>query len=128
MSSERRQHPRVDIVKYVAGRAGVEVWYEVIRLYYKLLPMFTAGAHLDIELGNGLARQYSISSDPRDVDRYVVAVLREPESRGGSVYMHDNVSEGDVLAPNEAFCPVCKIVVRSPRELREGDRLYCMAL
>ena len=33
----------------------------------------------------------------------------------------------DVLAPNEALCPVCKIVVRSPRELREGDRLYCMA-
>ena len=34
---------------------------------------------------------------------------------------------GDVLGPNEALCPVCKIVIRSPRELREGDRLYCMA-
>jgi hypothetical protein len=34
---------------------------------------------------------------------------------------------GDVLAPNEALCPVCKIIVRSPRELRVGDRLYCMA-
>lgn len=34
---------------------------------------------------------------------------------------------GDVLAPNEALCPVCKIVVRSTRELRPGDRLYCMA-
>jgi hypothetical protein len=33
----------------------------------------------------------------------------------------------DELAPNEAICPVCKIVVRSARELREGDRLYCMA-
>jgi hypothetical protein len=33
----------------------------------------------------------------------------------------------DELAPNEAFCPVCKIVVRSVRELREGDRVYCMA-
>jgi hypothetical protein len=33
----------------------------------------------------------------------------------------------DELAPNEAFCPVCKIVVRSSRELRVGDRLYCMA-
>jgi hypothetical protein len=33
----------------------------------------------------------------------------------------------DVLAPNEALCPVCKIVIRSPRELRVGDRLYCMA-
>ncbi len=34
---------------------------------------------------------------------------------------------GDELAPNEALCPVCKIVVRSSRELRPGDRLYCMA-
>jgi hypothetical protein len=34
---------------------------------------------------------------------------------------------GDALAPNEALCPVCKIVVRSTRELRPGDRLYCMA-
>ena len=33
----------------------------------------------------------------------------------------------DVMAPNEALCPVCKIVIRSPRELRVGDRLYCMA-
>lgn len=35
--------------------------------------------------------------------------------------------EGDQLAPNEAWCPVCKIVIRSARELREGDRIYCMA-
>jgi hypothetical protein len=35
--------------------------------------------------------------------------------------------EGDDLAPNEAFCPVCKIVIRSSRELREGDKVYCMA-
>ena len=32
----------------------------------------------------------------------------------------------DVLAPNEVLCPVCKIVVRSGRELRPGDRVYCM--
>jgi len=33
---------------------------------------------------------------------------------------------GDALAPNEAICPVCKVVIRSTRELRPGDRLYCM--
>ena len=32
----------------------------------------------------------------------------------------------DELAPNEALCPVCKVVIRSARELRAGDRLYCM--
>jgi hypothetical protein len=33
----------------------------------------------------------------------------------------------DEIGPNELVCPVCKIVVRSSRELREGDRVYCMA-
>jgi len=34
--------------------------------------------------------------------------------------------EGDALGPNEIVCPVCKVVIRSVKELRAGDRLYCM--
>jgi hypothetical protein len=33
---------------------------------------------------------------------------------------------GDSLGPNEIACPVCKVVIRSKRELRVGDKLYCM--
>lgn len=33
---------------------------------------------------------------------------------------------GDELAPNEVLCPVCKVIIRSSRELRPGDRVYCM--
>jgi hypothetical protein len=33
---------------------------------------------------------------------------------------------GDDLAPNEVICPVCKVVIRSARDLRPGDRVYCM--
>lgn len=33
---------------------------------------------------------------------------------------------GDHLAPNEVICPVCKVVIRSSRTLRPGDRVYCM--
>lgn len=33
---------------------------------------------------------------------------------------------GDELALNEVLCPVCKVVIRSTRELRVGDRVYCM--
>jgi hypothetical protein len=33
---------------------------------------------------------------------------------------------GDTLAPNEVICPVCKVVIRSARDLRPGDRVYCM--
>jgi hypothetical protein len=32
----------------------------------------------------------------------------------------------DQLALNEVLCPVCKVVIRSTRELRPGDRVYCM--
>lgn len=32
----------------------------------------------------------------------------------------------DTLAPNEVLCPVCRVVIRSTRELRPGDRVYCM--
>jgi len=32
----------------------------------------------------------------------------------------------DVIAPNEALCPVCKIVIRSRYEMRAGDRVFCM--
>ncbi len=34
--------------------------------------------------------------------------------------------DNDTLAPNEVLCPVCMVVVRSSRELRPGDRVYCM--
>jgi len=33
---------------------------------------------------------------------------------------------GDTLGANEVLCPVCKVVIRSTRELRPGDRVYCM--
>jgi hypothetical protein len=33
---------------------------------------------------------------------------------------------GDDLELNEVLCPVCKVVIRSTRELRVGDRVYCM--
>lgn len=32
----------------------------------------------------------------------------------------------DALGPNEVLCPVCRVVIRSARELRPGDRVYCM--
>lgn len=35
-------------------------------------------------------------------------------------------SANDRLAPNEVLCPVCKVVIRSTRELRPGDKVYCM--
>ncbi|MEG2632390.1 MAG: ferredoxin reductase, partial [Comamonas sp.] len=70
------------------------------------LPAFTAGAHIDVHTPGGLVRQYSLSNHPADAGRYVIGVLRESASRGGSVAMHDAVAEGDRLqisAPRNHF-------------------------
>lgn len=65
------------------------------------LPAFEPGAHLPIDLPNGLRRHYSISSDWRERDHYVVGVARAPESRGGSVYAHQYLKRGMLLNVNE---------------------------
>ncbi len=70
------------------------------------LPEFSPGAHIDIRVADGLVRQYSLSTPGDNRTQYRIAVLREPESRGGSVAMHDNVNEGDLLlisAPRNHF-------------------------
>lgn len=62
-----------------------------------LLPAFSAGAHIDVYLPNGLIRQYSLLSPPEDLSRYVVGVKRDPHSRGGSSFMFESVRVGDVM-------------------------------
>lgn len=61
------------------------------------LPAFAAGAHVDVYLPGGLVRQYSLCNPPSDAGRYEISVLRDAHSRGGSVAVHDAVSEGTVL-------------------------------
>ena len=58
------------------------------------LPEWTAGSHIDVELPNGLIRQYSLCGSPSDRARWTIGVLREPESRGGSAFVHDILREG----------------------------------
>src|SRR3546814_378517 len=53
------------------------------------LPHFSAGSHVDVNMANGLVRQYSLCNVPGETDRYLIAVLRDPNTRGGSAFMHD---------------------------------------
>ncbi|KIC07679.1 oxidoreductase [Leisingera sp. ANG-M1] len=62
------------------------------------LPTFQPGAHIDVHLPNGMARQYSITNGPGEGGHYTIAVKREPDSRGGSECLHNAVQTGDVLA------------------------------
>jgi ferredoxin-NADP reductase len=58
------------------------------------LPAFTPGAHVDLHLANGLVRQYSLVNPPEEGEHYVVGVKRDPASRGGSVFVHDELRVG----------------------------------
>ncbi|ORA31727.1 PDR/VanB family oxidoreductase [Mycobacterium aquaticum] len=61
------------------------------------LPTWTPGAHIDVELAEGIVRQYSLCGAADDTDTWRIAVLREPASRGGSKFIHDRIQPGDLL-------------------------------
>jgi ferredoxin-NADP reductase len=62
------------------------------------LPPWEPGSHIDLLLpgapdGDGvIERQYSLCGDPADRQRYLVAVLREADGRGGSALVHDRLT------------------------------------
>jgi ferredoxin-NADP reductase len=61
------------------------------------LPRWTPGAHVDVHLPTGTIRQYSLSGDPGDRWTWRIAVLLEDEGRGGSRYLHQQVTAGTEL-------------------------------
>lgn len=82
------------------------VTLELVAADGKALPAFSAGSHVDVQLPNGITRQYSLCNDPQETHRYLIGVLRDPASRGGSLAVHERVKEGDVLtisAPRNHF-------------------------
>jgi ferredoxin-NADP reductase len=79
------------------------------------LPTWEPGAHVDLLLDEGLVRQYSLCGDPRDASMWRVGVLLDPDSRGGSRHVHENLAEGAtvrVRGPRNHFA-----LVDSPRYL-----------
>ena len=69
-------------------------------------PAFEAGSHIDLHLPNGLVRSYSLCNPATDRQRYVVGVLNDRKSRGGSRYVHQQLRVGMTLpisAPRNNF-------------------------
>lgn len=57
---------------------------------------FDAGSHIDLHLPNGLVRSYSLLSSPEE-DCYVIGVLHDSNSQGGSAYIHNELKIGQEL-------------------------------
>ncbi|MES9539415.1 MULTISPECIES: PDR/VanB family oxidoreductase [unclassified Actinomadura] len=57
------------------------------------LPPWEPGAHLELDLGKWV-RQYSLCGEP---GTYRIAVLYEPDGRGGSAYVHEELRPGHTV-------------------------------
>lgn len=81
-------------IRYEA--AGINS-YELVHPEGEDLPVFSAGAHLDIHIRPGLVRQYSLCNDPSERKRYVIAVLKSDDGQGGSKSLHESVHVQDIV-------------------------------
>ena len=70
--------------------------FELVAVDGQGLPAFSAGSHVDVQVSEGVTRQYSLCNDPAESHRYVIAVLKDPNTRGGSKAMHERVQPGRV--------------------------------
>ncbi len=71
--------------------------YELVDPEGHALKPFEAGAHVDVHLPGGVVRSYSLAGDPSDTSHWLLGVLLEAKSRGGSSALHHKVRVGDLL-------------------------------
>src|SRR5262249_16172178 len=69
--------------------------FKLVRVDGRAIKPFDPGAHISLQIPDGLTRQYSLCNGPGEREAYHIAVKREPESRGGSRAMHDRVTVGE---------------------------------
>ncbi|PZO20413.1 MAG: oxidoreductase [Burkholderiales bacterium] len=80
--------------------------FELVDPEGRKLPTFKAGAHVDVQVPGGPRRSYSISSSPADRGCYRIAIRREPASRGGSAWFHEQARVGmrlEIHGPRNEF-------------------------
>ena len=82
---------RLTAIRYAARDTNI---YEFQRPDGKPLPGYTAGSHVDLHLPNGLIRNYSLIVSRPEPATYTFGIKRDPASRGGSRYIHDELKVG----------------------------------
>jgi ferredoxin-NADP reductase len=71
--------------------------YELSAIGTGTLPVFSAGSHVDLHLGNGMVRSYSLVNCQSERHRYVIGVHRDAAGRGGSRLVHDSLHVGETV-------------------------------
>lgn len=91
------------LVRKLKVVAADRVAPEIVRLRLtspadEKLPSWSAGSHVDVECGEtGLARQYSLCGDLDNPNEWEIAILNDPDSRGGSEWIHRYATPGTIL-------------------------------
>lgn len=79
---------------------------EIVPVDGAALPPWEPGAHVDVQVGPDLIRQYSLCGDPSRTDHYRLGILLDPTSRGGSSSIHGRFHRGErirISAPRNHF-------------------------
>src|ERR1700722_18868195 len=84
-------------VKRISYEAESINSYELVSPAGGDLPPFTAGAHIDLHLANGMIRSYSLVNDQSERHRYVIAVNNDAAGRGGSTLVHESLRAGQLI-------------------------------
>ena len=82
---------RLTAIRYAARDTNI---YEFQRPDRAPLPAYTPGSHVDLHLPNGLIRNYSLLIARPEPATYTFGIKRDPASRGGSRYIHDELKVG----------------------------------
>lgn len=62
------------------------------------LPRFTAGANIGVHINDDLVRHYSLCNNPKESYRYIIAVAKAADSKGGSLWMHQHLKEDGTIS------------------------------
>lgn len=98
---------KIDVVVSDAAMIATDIkgiW--LTALDHSVLPPAGPGAHIDLWLPDGSARQYSVIDTGSDGASYRIAVLRAPGSRGASAFIVDQLQQGarlQVSGPRNNF-------------------------
>lgn len=101
MTTSSLRRVRVAEVEPVASRIKR---FRLVSADTGALSEFSGGSHVTVCMranGRMFRNPYSLMSPPGDPSSYEIGVLKVPESRGGSHFMHDNVAVGTELEISE---------------------------
>src|SRR5215510_11200450 len=85
---------RLTAIRYAARDTNI---FEFRRPDGQPLPAYEPGAHVDVHLPSGHSRSYSLIVARPEPDTYTIGIKRDPASRGGSRYMHDELRVGRTI-------------------------------